>query len=97
MPADVANTAAALLQHQPLLPDYQPLSEHHEFNDQYGAHAHASHHQAYTSSGAVDHQLRRDASAPVQPPAPYAFTATNNTSGRYQVSSERGIASETGR
>ncbi|KAK4498900.1 hypothetical protein PRZ48_009410 [Zasmidium cellare] len=62
-----------LLQHQLPIHDYS-LSSDHDYNSQFSGHAH---HQSYTTAGTVD-QLRRDGSAPLQPPAPFSFTATNN-------------------
>ncbi|KAM3419725.1 hypothetical protein BST61_g3058 [Cercospora zeina] len=81
-----------LQQYIPSVPmDHHPhhLSDH-DYSDQYAGHAHSS----YTTSGAVDH-LRRDGSASLQTPAPFAFPGANGASGA-RFDPARGVAGDGG-
>ncbi|KAI5366061.1 Putative p53-like transcription factor, DNA-binding, NDT80 DNA-binding domain-containing protein [Septoria linicola] len=76
-----------LQQHLPI--EHYGLPSEHEYNDAYSGHAHS----AYSTGGAVEH-LRRDATAAIQAPAPFAFHSTNGASAA-RFDPARGVASDT--
>ncbi|CAK1363571.1 unnamed protein product [Cercospora beticola] len=89
-------TSVMKMEQGPMLQQYIPpvpidhhshLSEH-DYSDQYAGHAHST----YTTSGAVDH-LRRDGSASIQTPAPFAFPGANGGAGA-RFDPARGVAPE---